>query len=222
MNIELIKSRTFKAPSEVSFNLNKAASEPRISEIKVFVLGPKGTNIGQAAKLWVEAKGLNAKANLHFCSSPKEALSLAKGISDNGSLPIFVLCAVYFDLHKLFFSNLDDCFFVDHFYMPLDNMQLCSRAALFELLPERAVVAVHRSPMPLVEGIDLEILEAKSNAHAALLCREMKADLCVTTESSRARNGLFSLHSFGKPRMLFTMGTTFHGAQMLSEYCARR
>ena len=212
---ELLKHRVFACIDDRALNIYKAATSSSVAEVRIFALGPRGTNIEQAARIWAKRKSLDTKATYHFCSTPKIALSSAKEVLDESILPLFVLCAVYFDLNKMYFSNLDDFFCLDHLYMPLDGMQLCGRVSSLKSLPRDATVAVHRSPMPLVEGIGLSIIEANSNAHAAELCRSFEVDACVTTETARQEHGLSSLHYFGHPRMLFTIGTTLHGSQII-------
>ncbi|HML33201.1 hypothetical protein [Sporomusa sphaeroides] len=194
--------------------LQSLYEKPEINFIKIFALGPDGTNIVKAAKEWIAYRKIQHKSEIVFCSTPITAIEEAQKISDKSTLPIFVLCAVYNKLHELFFTYCDCYFFLDHLYMPLDKMQLASKKILFE---DKQTVASHPSPSVLLNGIYNDIHSANSNSHAAILCSKGEAAACITTESARSLHQLKTLHVFGSPVMLFTFGTTAHGISLLKQ-----
>lgn len=103
---------------------------PQIRKVIHFALGPIGTNIAQACNSWNHANGIQEKAEVILCSTPEASLAQARLVSEEGVLPLFWTCAVYFALNQLFFSNPDVLPFLFSHNMPLDNMQLCVRGEL--------------------------------------------------------------------------------------------
>lgn len=188
----------------------------KINKIHIFALGPEGTNIYEAAKLWAAEKKISQKSEFILCETPKEAILEAKKIQDPDSFPVFVLCAVYNRLSELYFSNSDCYFFMDHLYMKLDEMQLAAKELDHK---ESYTVSSHASPSTLLNNIsNVTIVNSNSNAYAAISCRNQEVDLCITTEKARKANDLISVHTFGSPWMLFTFGTTSHGINLLQLY----
>lgn len=188
----------------------------QVSKIIIFVLGPSGNNIEQAAKQWAKNLNLTEKSEFIYCNTPTEELERALQINDPETFPIFVLCAVYNKLNELYFTYEDCYFFMHHYYMPLDEMQLVARKAVKEV-PTEWTIASHPSPMPLLQSLKNKIVEAYSNAHAAMLCAEGFVDACITTEKARKIYSLERIHSFGSPIMLFTFGTTRHGINLINQ-----
>ncbi|MEK5318496.1 hypothetical protein NSS94_04305 [Paenibacillus sp. FSL L8-0644] len=188
----------------------------KINRIHIFALGPEGTNIYEAAKLWTEEKKISHKSEFILCETPKEAILKAKKIQEPNSFPVFVLCAVYNRLSELYFSNSDCYFFMDHLYMKLDEMQLATKELTQK---ESYTVSSHASPSTLLNKVpNVTIVNSNSNAYAAISCRNQEVDLCITTEKARKANDLISVHKFGSPWMLFTFGTTSHGIDLLQSF----
>lgn len=188
-----------------------------IREVRVFSLGPYGTNIAKASRMWAQKNHIKEKTNIVLCDSPEDEIAQAMQVTENGVLPIFALCAVYYDLCKLFFRFGSNYTFLHHFYMPLDRMQLASKDYDKDTLPNHAKVASHYSPSILLEQTDYEICLAKSNAAAAKKCALGEADACITTETAKELYQLKTIREFGAPSMLFTFGTTSYGIDILEQ-----
>jgi len=202
--------------AEINYDLvelNKIMRHDSIEKICIFVLGPEGTNISQAAEKWILDRNIGYKSNIILCDSPEKELEKAKEISDSKTFPVFVLCAVYNRLFELYFSNPDSYFFMDHYYMKLDNMLFATNK--YSKKNTYKVVS-HPSPAVLLNNLEnIDVTYANSNSFSAKLCKSGEADMCITTESGRRLNDLKSIHKFGSPTMLFTFGTTLHGVKML-------
>ncbi len=182
-----------------------------ISEVRIFVLGPEGTNISQAAHKWAVHCGISKKVNIILCDTPEQEVEAAVQVREEGVIPIFALCAVYYNLCKVFFRNLDSYMFLHHYYMQLDNMQLASKNYTKHTLKDNALVAAHYSPSILLEATDYVIKDTSSNSAAARLCAEGEVDACITTETACKLYDLNTIKEFGSPNMLFTFGTTKFG-----------
>lgn len=141
----------------------------------------------------------------------------ARCIVERGVLPTFWTCAVYYKLNTLFFENPDTFPFLFCYSFPLDKMQLCARPNLAAAKCFHAEwrIASHPSPAPLVQNLPNLVVEARSNGEAAKMCAESKAELCITTARAAALNSLVMLHEFGSPIMVFFVGTTEHGLNVL-------
>lgn len=187
-----------------------------IKSIKVFALGPDGTNISQAAKEWTKKVNIEEKSEIILCSTPEEEIIKAMEIKEKGELPIFALCAVYYDLCNLYFKYYTNYFFLSCLYMKLDTMQLASKKQNLDDIHLHAKVAGHNSPKMLLANTSYEFVDANSNAEAAKMCSEDKVEVCITTESAKNIYGLHSNFIFGSPVMLFTFGTTEHGINVLN------
>ncbi len=187
----------------------------KVARVKLFALGPEGTNISQAAKLWAEHLRILDKTEMILCATPEDEVEEAMKVDKKGVVPIFALCAVYNDLCKLFFKYGSNYTFLHHFYMRLDKMQLASKKYINETMPNNATIASHYSPSVLLENTEYNICMADSNAAAARKCFYGETDACITTETARKIYGLNTLKEFGAPSMLFTFGTTEHGIRQL-------
>lgn len=193
---------------------------PLVQKIICFALGPRGNNIEQACEQWIDRLKLRHKTEVELGDTPVICLERAREVSEKNTVAIFWTCAVYYDLHNLFFTNPDVLpFFITH-VMPLDEMQLATRPenasfALNGQLPTHWSVAAHPSPAPLVRHVFRNLEKAKSNAHAAQMCSVGAVDACITTETARRLYGLEKIHSFGSPPMVFFGGITAHGARII-------
>jgi hypothetical protein len=201
--------------------IKRILQSEKIKKVICFVLGPKGTNIGQAAEKWAKRMRVEAKTEFIWCKTPEEAVEKAKKVGD-GVLSIFWTCAVYFKEAELFFSNPDTIpfFFIER--MSLDKIQLATRPELMSeikngKIPVNWKIASHPSPVPLVRNLKNEIVFANSNSQAAELCSQGKVELCITTESARKIYGLETFFEFGSPPMIFFGGITKNGLELLKK-----
>lgn len=181
-----------------------------IKEVRIFALGPDGTNISQVSSQWARRMGISFKTRIILCSTPEACLREARRVSEEGVLAVFWTCAVYAKENEFFFSNPDvlPFFFIE--IMNLDEMQLAARKE-----GDISKVASHPSPFPLVADMGCQIVLVDSNSAAAKLCKLGEVDACVTTEKARKIYGLVKLHSFGSPPMVFFGGITSRGAKTI-------
>lgn len=192
-----------------------------IRKIEIFALGPAGTNIEQAAHLWILRMGVSRKTEFKLCDTPESCLMKAREVSREGCLAIFWTCAVYAKENEFFFTNLDTLPFFTQQVMLLDEMQLATRGSLLgELLDKKRipgswVVASHPSPAPLVRHLPCKVVLVNSNAEAAKQCVARKVEACITTEKARAIYQLAKLHSFGSPPMVFFGGIAPRGIELV-------
>ncbi len=216
--------RNTKLPTFLSFSglpkndkeKKRVLQSPIIKEIYIYALGPEGTNIHQASKKWAERMGATKKTKIFLCDTPEESLKRAREVKKKGVLAVFWTCAVYVKEYQMFFKNPDVLLFFFEEVMLLDEMQLASREENLELSPDMKI-ASHPSPSPLAKELVCEIILVNSNSAAAKLCKEGEVDVCITTEEARRINGLFNLHSFGSPPMVFFGGITKEGAEIIKE-----
>ncbi len=176
---------------------------PGVTEINHYVLGPEGTNISQAALRWSEERGMGDKSNLRYCDSPEEAIEKASDEAVRNSVNLAWTCAVYYNEHRLFFNCVDHNLFFAQQRMLLDCMQLVSRQKID--ISSVVSVATHPSPGALLDAYSnsFSFIHAKSNSHAAQLCRAGIVDAAITTETARRLNKLVKIHEFGSPEMVF-------------------
>lgn len=189
-----------------------------VRKIHCFALGPEGTNISQACEQWIDRMAIRPKTKVELCPTPEASLERAREINTDGEIGIFWTCAVYYNLHKLFFGNPDTLPFFITEMMALDEMQLATRKemakSLGEELPFSWRIASHPSPAPLATKITIK---ANSNAEAAMMCANKEVEACITTESARRIHRLVNLHSFGSPLMVFFGGITTEGAKVIKK-----
>jgi prephenate dehydratase len=225
MQIEGLK-RFERVPELGKEEIKRTLQSEKIKKVICFALGPRGTNIGQAAEKWAKEMNISSKTELVFCETPEDSVEKAKQIMEEGVVPVFWTCAVYVKEAELFFTNPDTFpfFFIEK--MNLDEMQLATRPELLPeikngKIPKDWKIASHPSPAPLVRKLGNPIIFANSNAHAAELCQKGKTELCVTTESARKIYNLKKVFSFGSPPMIFFGGITAQTAQFLKNICGR-
>jgi len=190
---------------------------PAVRQIRIHGLGPEGTNIARCCHWVVHKEGVGHKAVVIIHGrkvDPIEYAEIAGREAAEGILPLHVECAVYFALGELFDRRPGEVVFANHYYLPLDEMQLAART-LFDpatVCYGRLRVASHPSPVGLVTPLlDRRILvnvTASSNSDAAEMVRLGEADVCLTTEAGARLSGLVTLHRFGSPIMLFTVGAS--------------
>lgn len=206
-----------RTPSEIIATIQDSG----IKVVEHHCLGPRGTNIGQAAEDWSRQAGIQEKTKIFFFDSPEDSLAKAKEVEEDGVVAISWACAVYWKLHRLFFSNPDTYLFFLQHVMPLDDMQLATRPALIgeiidNELPKHWKIAGHPSPIVLVEGLGCELVEAKSNSDAADLCHQGKVEACITTKMAAEERELAEIFYFGDPDMIFTGALPLPSARIVS------
>ncbi len=214
-------------PSYVDDGLTwSALASSSVSAVPVHGLGPLGTNIARACERFVANAGLGTKSTVTIHGrgvEPLEYAALAASQVQPSVLPLHVECAVFYDLKALFEQRRAESVFAAHLYMELDSMQLAIRPGARAPGPlSNLRVASHPSPSGLAAPLLLEgaeLVTASSNADAAERVRGGSADVCVTTESGRRRAGLDTVHVFGSPTMLFTIGTPL-GREALAQHAA--
>lgn len=200
----------------------------RVKKVIIFALGPEGTNIEQCSHKWLDRLGLSEKGDVVLCPTPEISALKAREINEEGVVPLFVTCAVFYGEAEMFFTNFDLNMFFTLEYMDLDRMQMATRPEMVENLekahrgdkvviselPKFWRIASHPSPKYLVFGL-CTMVDAKSNAHAARMCESGEVTACITTEKARKEHGLVTLHDFGAPPMVFFFGTTPHGEEVV-------
>ncbi len=193
---------------------------PEVKRVVSYALGPTGTNIEQAAKLWHVEMGVEPKAEIVLCDLPETAVKKAMEPHESGVLPVFWTCAVFKRMHTIFFGNPATLPLFHSYSMLLDEMQLASISPnVCEGNDLSGVtIASHVSPAPLVDllvGIGARVIDASSNGEAARMCREGQVSACITTESARRIYDLETVHKFGSPVMVFFGGITADGLALL-------
>jgi len=194
-----------------------------IQEIRIFALGPEGTNISQACRQWADRMGVAFKTKVILCDTPEISLEKARQVAERGVLTIFWTCAVYAKEHEFFFTNPDVLPFFFTEIMDLDEMQFATRQEMVSQLnngevPRNWRIASHPSPAPLVRNLKCKVVIVNSNAAAAKDCKEGAVEACITTEKARKIYNLVKVHSFGSPPMVFFGGITSKGAELL-QHC---
>jgi hypothetical protein len=222
------------------FEFQTILQSRRVEEVHIHALGPEGTNISQASRLYAKRLGIENKTNITVYPAGITPLTYAQLATEateaslqHARVPsvvhLHVECAVYNNMGRLYKEKQTESVFIDTQNMPLDTMQLASKQTVDELQNVAQVhshirIATHPSPRPLINPwIDTGKavwLEASSNSAAALMVLEGLADACVTTESTIQRltnTGIQTLHKFGSPNMIFTVASPLSPTQ-LHEY----
>lgn len=213
-----------RMPEQLRSDIAKqvALLSPKVKKVVHCVLGPKGTNISQAAQLFSKNYGIQYKSHLHYCETPEAAVLAARRLTKNGTVALYWTCAVYVRENNIFFGNTDALTFFVQQPMDLDHMQLACRPELAHLctaddVPPSWKILSHPSPAPLFNALPNKVQHADSNAAAAARCARGEAEACMTTESARIEHGLVQVHSFGCPEMIFFGGISQEGVNQLLE-----
>ena len=210
----------------------KALRSGAISRIRLFELGPEGTNISKASHEWAKEMGISRKVEHVLVRTPEEAIRRARDCDHEDVLGVAWTCAVYARESHVFFGNPDFSMFMFQWEMELDHMMLAapkdSQMRIsgggdnVSLFPRSAcggnwTIAAHPSPQHLLAGEPVEITCVDSNAAAAIEAKEGRVQGCITTESARKLHRLHCLFDFGCPTMVFFGGVTAKGSDMLAE-----
>lgn len=214
-----------------------------VKEVNIHALGPAGTNISQAAHLYIERVGISDKTNVivhGFGITPLEYAEIAAEETRKsllaGELPkilhLHMECAVFDGLGKLYQQRSEESIFIDEQDMALDSMQLAAQLNIDELRSiargkGKIRIATHPSPRSLIlswinQGT-AHWIEASSNSAAALMVTQDQADACVTTASTvtlLAKQNMHTLHQFGSPNMIFTIASPL-SHRLLREFLSR-
>jgi len=210
-------------------DFRKILQSSLVEKIIAHTLGPRGTNISQAMGQYIGSLGINDKTDLIVHPSGIEPLiytQIAAQQVKEGVVPIHMECAVYYDMGRVYDQRRNEVVFADHYYMPLDAMQLASIKTIEELVLTGVMrIAAHPSPKPLinpwVDAGKAQWIRATSNSAAAEMVMTGQANTCITTASSLiSKDDLITRHVFGSPMMLFTIGTPLN-QQQLKNYLAR-
>lgn len=196
----------------------------KAGDITLQALGPHGTNIAQASELYLQSQGLQNKAAVVINNNKVEPMHYAEmaAASANGhNTPLHMECAVYYGMGELFRSRVNELIFADQQYMQLDEMQLANSTGIVPELSRPIKIASHPSPMALVKpwldtGI-AEYIAASSNSDAADMVINGEVDACITTRTSLQTRNLSTVHSFGSPTMMFTIGTPYSMQDILQK-----
>jgi hypothetical protein len=213
---------------ETDKDLVRCLEQSDVKEVRMFVLGPEGTNINQAARIWARSMGIVGKTRYRLFASedgtdPVLSYAMkAREVTESGVLVIFWTCAVYFRLNELFFTLPDTAPLFISQSMDLDSMRLCVKPRDLPQvtdgrIPEGWRVASHPSPTPLVGQFSNEVVASGSNASAARSCAKGEVEACITTESAQRIYNLADIHIFGSPPMIFFGGITASGVKILRE-----
>lgn len=189
---------------------------------RLHALGPNGTNIAQASRMYLDQNDIRNGAEVHVHGNkiePMRYADIAAQEADGRNMPLHMECAVYYQMGDLYRTRMAENVFADQQYMKLDEMQLAT-------MPDRTLergngaikIASHPSPQALVrqwlDTGDAEYIKASSNSDAADMVVKGEVDACITTESGRATRELDKVHSFGSPTMMFTVGTPYSMQQL--------
>ncbi|MBD3270142.1 hypothetical protein GF376_01305 [Candidatus Peregrinibacteria bacterium] len=179
-----------------------------IAESKEILLFVEHENF-EAAEVYKDTVGISS-IKILTVNNPIEAAEE----TGSGVMPIFLKSAIDPNLKEMMFNNrYGEQLFADHHYMPLDEMQLAASKGVWKNISQgKFKLASHPSPRSLTAlwekaGI-IEWEKATSNSAAADMVEAGEADLCITTESGRLRSKLEKVFSFGRPLMIFTIGTS--------------
>lgn len=210
---------------EDSVDISLVLHSPLVKEIRCFALGPEGTNMVQACRRWISRMGIGVKANIALCETPESSIRAARAVAGKNVLCVFWTCAVFDREFDIFFGNPGSYPFFSQEIMDLDEMQLATREELVKAwthdrFPATWKVSTHPSPSVLLRQLHCEAVLVRSNAEAAIVCAKGETEGCITTESARAIHGLIKIHSFGSPRMVFFVGITEEGAELVREVYA--
>lgn len=176
-------------------DLGEVADLPDLDRVRcIRTLGPAGTNLEAASRLWLERRHGGGEVVLY-----RHLDEAVADMNRDGSEGILA-CAVYPDLHGLVFTNHEWMVMADCFLAPTFPMVLAATTA--DTWPGR--VASHDAPVALVpEGA--ERVPALSNSAAARACAAGEVDACITTASAAAAAGLVVLVDHGLVPMVYTL-----------------
>ncbi|MDC6379902.1 hypothetical protein BW687_006870 [Pseudomonas graminis] len=174
--------------------MNKHEMLNRINTIHT--LGPAGTNCEIAAARWLERHNPQGTVVLH--PTLEDGVKAIGKKSDHALLA----CIAYPELHTLMFENLTNLSLADCLITPTFDMVFATRPGLNS--QDVKTVATHRAPQHLAPKNHL-LHFVDSNAAAALSCRDLEVEGCITTSAAAAQYGLMVLQNHGPIEMGFSI-----------------
>lgn len=166
------------------------------SAVVVHTLGPSGTNCEAAAWYWLRESELESGSVELHPTLEDAVLAMLK----QPRLSVLLGCVVYPRLHEIVFQNLGVMALQECFVMPTHPMVLAAPS-----FGDFETVLSHPAPVNLLDGRDVRIELASSNAAAAIACAQGHADACITTSLAAQANGLHVIEDFGHVPMGFTI-----------------
>ncbi|MFD9889699.1 hypothetical protein ACFWY9_10170 [Amycolatopsis sp. NPDC059027] len=168
--------------------------------LRIHTLGPTGTNCEAAAHYYLEQNDYE-DGSVTLYDTLEDAVKYVLDEPDNSAL---LGCIVYPQLNDIVFRNLASLTLRECFIMPTHRMVFARPVDGPEVGP-RATVLCHPAPVQLLDGRDLDIRFATSNAAAASQCAAGESDACMTTIVAAEANKLEVLEDFGPVPMGFSI-----------------
>ncbi|MFI6439111.1 prephenate dehydratase domain-containing protein [Streptomyces sp. NPDC050759] len=166
-------------------------------EVAVHTLGPSGTNCEAAAKYWLKEQH-SGKGRVILHPTLEQAVP---AVLKEPTRSILLGCVVYPKLHEIVFQNLRSMALRECFMMPTHPMILAAPQQRAEI----RTVLTHPAPVNLLDGRDVSIELASSNAAAAAGCAQGQSDACITTRPAAEAHGLVVIEDFGPVSMGFSI-----------------
>ncbi|WP_182875682.1 hypothetical protein [Microbispora sp. H10670] len=192
----------------------------RKTSLRLHTLGPAGTNCEAAARHWLERRGDRSGEIVLHDTLEKALLAVLEKPGNS----VLLGCVVYPRLHEIVFQNIKTMALRECFVIPTHPMVLAGRSdgdivmdasdadgvaaglRISSPAADRAVrVVSHPAPVSLLDGLDVRILAADSNAQAARACARGEADACITTIVAAEANGLDVIKNFGPVLMGYSI-----------------
>lgn len=147
--------------------------------MKIATLGPNGTCSSEAAASYIADQGLPLE-DMELCGSYEEAVNLVlSGAADQVVVP-----AAYTNFHEIVFRNTDQLQVHEILYSQTPPFVLAAKRGFVPAQSDTRVyrLACHHAPAPLMDRVKFpaERADAASNAYAAWMVSDGKADLCIT------------------------------------------
>lgn len=148
--------------------------------MKVATLGPAGTCSEDATAAYIRDRGWPLRESLLLTATFEEAVEqVLSGAVDQAVVP-----AAYMNFHDLVFRNLGQLQVHEILYSQTPVFVLAGRRGRYGGRPAEYVykIACHHAPAPLLERLRVraERLDATSNAGAAWMASDGRAELCIT------------------------------------------
>jgi hypothetical protein len=148
--------------------------------MKVATLGPKGTCSEEVAVAYVISQGWAVDNSLVLCNTFEDAVEMLLGDSATQA----IVPAAYMNYHNIVFQNMGRISVYDVLYSRTSSFVLAGKPGKDpeKVLDRRLAVACHHAPSHLLTRLtfDFDHVDAASNAVAAQLVNDNKADLCIT------------------------------------------
>lgn len=147
--------------------------------MKIATLGPQGTCSDEVASSYIADLGLS-QDDLELCKSYEEAVDLVlTGAADQVVVP-----AAYMSFHEIVFRHTDQLRVHEILYSQTPIFVLAAKRGFVPAQGDTRVyrLACHHAPAPLMDRLKFpaERVDAASNAYAAWMVSDGKADLCIT------------------------------------------